>query len=346
MAPPGRRTRLDLIQALQERPGKFAFFQAMRMLTLTEGKGSVPRRLRFRTPPDLAFPRTEILSIKGLDQPESSGQPLEMEVGFMGMTGPSGVLPAPYTELVEDRRLHHQDRALHAFLDLFSHRAVSLFAQAWLKYRPHLGLEQGKVAGLSQHLLDLSGLSVHADSSLQALTGIPGTVLHFCGPLGRRPLPSGTVRRVVEGYFGVAAQLEQFVLRWIEVADADLTRLGNRGGDGLGSGAFLGQRQRDAQTGIRLVLGPLTGAQFQDLLPGGKGAKDLREMMYRMVGPTVCCEVRLILKREDVPEPRLKGTPSLGLGRDLWLCSRPPTADRQDAIYVLDLMAEASLPAA
>jgi type VI secretion system protein ImpH len=94
------------------------------------------------------------------------------------------------------------------------------------------------------------------------------------------------------------------------------------------------------------VLGPLTGAQFQDLLPGGKGAKDLREMMYRMVGPTVCCEVRLILKREDVPEPRLKGTPSLGLGRDLWLCSRPPTADRQDAIYVLDLMAEASLPAA
>jgi type VI secretion system protein ImpH len=187
---------------------------------------------------------------------------------------------------------------------------------------------------------------VQAESALQALTGIPGTVLHFCGPIGRRPLPSGTVRRVVEGYFGVPAQLEQFVLRWIEVAEADLTRLGRRNGDGLGSGAFLGQRQRDAQTGVRLVLGPLSGAQFQDLLPGGKGAKDLRELMYRMVGPAVCCEVRLILKKEDVPEPRLKGTPGLGLGRDLWLCSRPPTSNRQDAIYVLDLMQEASLPAA
>ena len=332
MAPQGRRTRIDLIQALQERPGRFAFFQAMRMLSLTEGKGSVPRRLRFRTPPDLAFPQTEILSISGLDQPETAEVPLEMEVGFMGMTGPLGVLPAPYTELIETRRLHHQDRALHAFLDLFSHRAISLFAQVWLKYRPHLSLEQGRVQGLSQHLLDLSGLSVHADSALQALSGIPGTVLHFCGPLGRRPLPSATMRGVVEGFFGVPAKLEQFVLRWIEVADADLTRLGSRDCDGLGVGAFLGQRQRDAQTGIRLVLGPLSGAQFQDL-------------MYRMAGPAVCCEVRLILKQQDVPEPRLKGTPSLGLGRDLWLCSRPPAGDRDDAIYVLDLTAEA-LPAA
>jgi type VI secretion system protein ImpH len=344
MAAQGRRTRVDLIQALQERPGRFAFFQAMRMLSLTEGRGSVPRRLRFRTPPDLSFPQTEILSIRGLDQPETSPSPLEVEVGFMGLTGPLGVLPAPYTELIEDRRLHHQDRSLHAFLDLFSHRAISLFAQAWLKYRPHLALEQGRVQGLSQHLLDLSGLSVHAESSLQALTGIPGTVLHFCGPLGRRPLPSGTVRGVVEGFFGVPTKLEQYVLRWIEVANEDLTRLGS--GDGLGAGAFLGQRQRDAQTGIRLVLGPLSGTQFQDLLPGGKGAKELQDLVYRMVGPTVSCEVRLILKKEDVPEPRLLGTPRLGLGRDVWLYSRPPESDRPDAVYILDLLAETARPAA
>lgn len=344
MAPTGGRTRIDLIKALQERPGRFAFFQALRMLSLTEGKGSVPKRLRFRTPPDLVFPRTEILAVSGLDQPETAGVPLDMEVGFMGMTGPLGVLPASYTELIQDRRLHHQDRSFHAFADLFSHRAISLFAQAWLKYRPHLGLEQGRVQGLSQHLLDLSGLAVRAESSLQALTGIAGTVLHFCGPIGRRPLPSTTVRRVVEGYFGVPARLEQFVLRWIEVAEGDLTRLGGSTTEGLGAGAFLGQRQRDAQTGIRLVLGPLTGAQFQDLLPGGQGAKDLRDLMYRMVGPTVCCEVRLILKQADVPEPRLKG--GLGLGRDLWLCSRPAGSDRDDPVYVLDLLAEGQLPAA
>ncbi len=337
MAPQGRRTRIDLIRALQERPGAFGFFQALRMLSLMEGKGSVPRRLRFRTPANLAFPRTEILAITGLEKPETGEPPLDVEVGFMGMTGPMGVLPAPYTELIETRRHHHQDRALHAFLDLFSHRAVSLFAQAWMKYRPHLALEQGRVQGLSQHLLDLSGLSVRGGTALETLTGIPGTVLHFCGPLGRRPLPSSTVRAVVEGYFGVPVRLEQFVLRWIEVEGGDLTRLGS-GGDGLGSGAFLGQRQRDAQTGIRLELGPLDGAQFQDLLPGGKGAKDLQDLVYRMVGPTVCCEVRLILKKEAVPEPRLTGR--LGLGRDLWLCATPPAADRQDAIYILDLAPE------
>lgn len=342
MATPRRRTRLDLRKLLRERPGAYGFFQALRILSLLEGKGSQPKSLRFRTPPSLAFPWTEILSLRG-GEPRDEGDggadavPTEMEVGFLGMSGPLGVLPASYTELIEDRRAHNQDQALHRFLDLFSHRATTLFAQAWFKYRPHLGLEQGRVKGLSQHLLDLSGLSVQAGSAIQALTGIPGTVLHFCGPLGRRPLPSATVRRVLQGQFGVPVRLDQFVLRWIEVAPEDLTRLGSHAGNGLGSGAFLGERQRDAMTGIRLEFGPLDGGQFQDLLPGGKGAQELRDLMHRMVGPAVSCEVRLILRKDQVPEPRLDRSRGLRLGRDIWTFTRPPQSDRDEAIYVLDL---------
>jgi type VI secretion system protein ImpH len=48
--------------------------------------------------------------------------------------GPSGVLPYNYTELVIDR-LRNKDRALAEFLDIFHHRMISLFYQAWEKYR-------------------------------------------------------------------------------------------------------------------------------------------------------------------------------------------------------------------
>lgn len=336
MASTGRRTRIDLTEALFKRPGSFGFFQAVRMLSLIEGKGGIPRKLRFRTPGSLAFPHTEILRLEEPSKREQGERDaLEMEVGFMGLTGPLGVLPAPYTELVEDRRLHFQDGSLHAFLDLFSHRATTLFAQAWFKYRPHLGLEQGKTDGFSQHTLDLSGMALKAGSAQDTQRGFNGTVIHFAGLLGRRPLPSLSIRAVVEGFLGIPVRLDQFVLHWMEVDRSERTRLGGRQPEKLGEGAMLGARQRDGQTGIRLVLGPLNLKQFTDLLPGAKGARELEELMHRLVGPTVSCEVCLILRKEEVPPPILGRQNGLRLGRNIWTFRHSPESDRNEAVYRL-----------
>ncbi len=63
-----------------------------------------------------------------------------MVVGFMGLTGPSGVLPTLYTDLL--RRIELEGRgpqkyALRDWFDLFNHRLVTLFYRAWKKYRPY-----------------------------------------------------------------------------------------------------------------------------------------------------------------------------------------------------------------
>jgi type VI secretion system protein ImpH len=255
----------------------------------------------------------------------------------MGLTGPSGVLPSVYTELVESRRHHHQDSALHAFLDVFSHRAVSLFYLAWLKHRFYLGAEQGLQDGFSRDLMALLGLGLEARTTREGLDGLNGTCLHFGGILGRRPLPSGSLRAVVEGHLGVPVALEQFVCHWVQVAGTDQSRLGAGARDGLGQGTFLGVRQRDAQTSIRLLLGPLDARQFRDFLPDGKGGSDLSTLMFDLLGPTMRVEVRLILRRSEVPPPRMGQPGGLSLGRNLWLFSTPPDTDQDDAIYELDM---------
>ena len=60
---------------------------------------------------------------------------IDLTPAFMGLLGVTGALPLYYTETLAQREHHHKDRAARAFLDVFSHRAVALFYQAWRKHR-------------------------------------------------------------------------------------------------------------------------------------------------------------------------------------------------------------------
>ena len=68
----------------------------------------------------------------------------------MGLTGPSGVLPRHYTELlykIERDVRTPEKHALRDWFDLFNHRFVSLFYRAWEKYRFYIPFERGDYDG-------------------------------------------------------------------------------------------------------------------------------------------------------------------------------------------------------
>jgi type VI secretion system protein ImpH len=122
--------------------------------------------VRFRATPSARFPADEVLAIES-GKELSSGRrslggpsnplrhatarlstladdrtPYQMTVGFFGLTGPRGVLPPYYHRLLR-RRLRARDPVLRDFLDIFNHRALSLFYRAWLKYRFPVAYERG-----------------------------------------------------------------------------------------------------------------------------------------------------------------------------------------------------------
>jgi type VI secretion system protein ImpH len=312
MATASRRRRLDLIQALQREPHAFGFLPALRLLALAAPAAAA--QLRFRTPASLAFPASELTAIR---QVGTRGR-LEVEVGFLGLTGPSGILPPHYTELLQERSHLFRDRSLHAFLDLFSHRLCCLFLGAWRKYRFHLAWEQGQGDTFTGQLRAL--VPQRLPPGQPALP--PALLAHCSGLLSRRPLPASSLVALLGTYFQVPVRLESFVGQWLTVPPGDRTRLGAKG-QALGAGAFLGQRLWDRQTKVRLCLGPLTEPQFRSFLPGAAGASALRALTGLGLGQHLACDLALALTPAGMSPPRLTSPDAPRLGLTTWLHTLP-----------------------
>jgi len=340
------RSPRDLIQELEEEAPRFGFFQAVRMLALTAQQYGgrrgmrIPPDLRFRTEPSLSFPASELTRYKSVDPNEpNTGQARdEMTVAFMGLTGPSGALPSPYTELLIARRQFFRDTGFHAFLDLFSHRSIAMFFDAWRKYRYWIDAEDGDTDKLTRNLLDLSGIGFQ---SLRDKLGSGKTAhlsenvfVYYAGLLSQKPVSAQAMSTIIRGFFGVSAKIVQFVGQWIEVPQEEQTRIGGSGCQ-LGLSAFAGERIWDRQTKFELHMGPMRRTQFEQLLPGGDGAKALETLVRFMVGHGLACDVMLALDRNDVPVPILDSEQPLLLGGNAWLNIYPPEHDPSDMRYRL-----------
>lgn len=354
MASPGRRSPRHLIDEIRADGPRFRFFQAVRLLALSAAKAggtpAIPATLRFGSPLSLAFQASEISGVE-TRKAAAAGEPappppvdtcseaLRMTVGFMGMTGPAGTLPVAYTELLIDRRNQFRDGTAHRFLDLFTHRAVSLFYQAWRKHRFYLPYEAGNADGFSRNLLDLVGVGLRSlQQRLEASGGgIPDRFLiHYAGLLAQKPVSAANIAALVRGYFAVDAQLEQFVGQWMQLPRHEQSSLGGPNCC-LGRNAFVGERLWDRQTKVRIKLGPLDRPQFAQFMPGQPGLAALRELIQFCVGFTLDCDVTLVLKRQEIPSPILANSPPLvpQLGYNLWLNSRAPARDAEDVRFAL-----------
>jgi type VI secretion system protein ImpH len=362
MASPGRRSARHLTDEIRADGSRFRFFQAVRVLALSAAKAgskaAIPATLRFGSPLSLAFQASEIAAVEARSakaraprEDETAAQSavtppattqndvLEMTVGFMGMTGPAGVLPVAYTELLIDRRNQFRDSTGHQFLDLFTHRAVSLFYQAWRKHRFYLPYEAGNADGFSRNLLDIVGVGLsNLQQRLEATGGgIPDRFLtHYAGLLSQKPVSAANIAALVRGYFAVDAELEQFVGQWMHLPPHEQSALDGRPCC-LGQNTFVGERLWDRQTKVRIKLGPLSRAQFSQFMPGQPGLAALRELIQFCVGFTLDCDVALILKREEIPAPVLEDTPTAPprLGYNLWLNSLPVSQDADDVRFAL-----------
>ncbi len=326
----------ELRAHVTENPTSFEFFQAVRVLErLFPGRAPVglfhdpsEEVARFTVNPDTAFPASEIQRL-GLE----ADHPARMVVNFMGLTGPEGVLPYAYSLLVSER-IRERDTAFRDFLDLFHHRIISLFYRAWEKYRFAVSYERDQQDRLTQHLKDLVGLG---EPGLQDRLGIRDDALIFyAGLLGPQQRSAAALQQVIEDYFGVEAEVEQFVGGWYPLAASTECTLGDEGdaSEQLGLGAVAGEEVWDPQARVRVRLGPLTRRQYDEFLPFGNAYGPLRTLTRFFCGEQFDFEVQLVLARDEVP-PSILGGDDSPLGWCTWMRSQPFSRNADDTILTL-----------
>jgi type VI secretion system protein ImpH len=320
-------------------PFAFEFFQAVRLLArlLPEraevGRFNPPSSevARFSAHATVSFPASEIQS---LSLPED-GQP-RMTVNFMGLTGPLGVLPLYYTELVMER-LRSRDTTLRDFLDIFNHRTISLFYQAWEKYRFPIAYERGRSGHFLEMLQSMAGLGTRALANRQAVGD--ESLLFYTGLLAQQPRSAAALERILADYFEVPVEVEQFVGAWCSLDRDTQTRFEDSEdySTQLGFGAVVGDEVWDLQSRVRIKLGPLPLQKYLEFLPSGTAYAPLRALTRFFSGDELDFEVQLILEREEVPACVLgaEGDEAPRLGWATWVKSVPLGRDPADTVLHL-----------
>ena len=327
-------------EKLRREPFTFDFFQAVRLLErflperTSVGRFAHPETevARFAVNPSLAFPASQI---HGLENPEDG--PVKMTVNFMGMTGPEGVLPNPYTSLIIER-LRASDTSPRDFLDIFNHRIISLFYRAWRKYRFDVAYEQGERDLFSRHLLSLLGLGSEGLRDRQAVSD--DSLIYYAGLLAQRPRSAQALQQILADYFDVPVEIEQFAGAWYRLDPETQCRLSEGSSDSgeLGFGAVVGDEVWNQQSKVRIVLGPLTLERYADFLPEGKSWDPLGAWVQFFSNDEWDFEVKLILEREQVPACTLgaEGASGPQLGWVSWVKSAPFGRDPDDTVLALE----------
>lgn len=324
MATTYRKSAPSVKQKLLEESHEFDFFQATRLAErlYKSGNNRTYFAARFATRLSLQFPASAIYDS---DEISSEGENLvEFIVNFMGLSGPQGVLPRHYTEEMIARWVRHKDRTAHDFLDIFNHRAILKFYQAWKKNNFWIHKEDKHSKQQYEHyLLDLVGMGT---KGLQNRLNVNEEGFHddalafYSGLLSQQPRSALGLESILEDYFDCSARIEQCYGKWMTVPEKNKTYLGQKNSN-IGQDAMIGSQFWDRQTRIRIYLGPMPYQQFVNFLPGTKKNKVLTQFIRFYLGRNIDFQLELILEKSDQPECALDSSnkSKVKLGWTSWI---------------------------
>lgn len=316
---------VKMLEAMSAAPWEFDYFQALRRIQaehpqlprLGHSQRLAEDPLRLGQTPDCGFAPSTLSRVEAAHD----GMPARLEQFFFGLTGPNGPLPLHLTEYARERQRNHGDATFRRFMDVFHHRLLTLFFRAWAEARPAVSHDRPDDDYFAARLAALSGRGTPHLLGQAPLAD--NARYHYTGHLAAQTRYPDGLKAILAEYFELPVRIEEYIGQWLELPER--SRLGVQASQ-LGSDLCLGTHVWDRQHKFRIVMGPLTLAQYQRLLPGGDRFRELAAWVAEYLGEELDWELNLVLKREEVPTLELRGGDRLGF--DTWLGK--PQADAAD----------------
>ncbi|WP_413664120.1 type VI secretion system baseplate subunit TssG [Microbulbifer sp. CNSA002] len=327
MATSRRRKSFTVIERLRREPYNFDFFQAVRLVEravhlagtgfskepIASAAPPTKELIRFSAQSGLSFVSSDVLRLEKKnvvhEEPdENETHQWHMEVGFTGLIGSQGVMPYYLTELVQ-RELRENNTALRDFLDMFNHRSISLFYQAWHKYQLPVNYERQRLQNsrepdkFTQALASLAGLGTN---EMRYRMPIPDEALvGMGGHLSSGRCSATALSSMIKHYFDLTVSIEQFQGQWDELPDDILCRLPSaqvpKGiNNCLGVNTILGMHCFQAQNKFQVIIESMPYEQFMTIAPGTKKLESLKEFIRFSAGIELDFELSVTLSTSQV----------------------------------------------
>ena len=276
-----------------------------------EGSGPADESISIRPHSGLVFPSTDVRKIELFGEDK---QRVRVTVTFGGLYGIDSPLPVYFYDAIATEA--ERTRPLRDFLDIFNSRLYSLFYRAWKKRRPALDFHAPGTDRSSHRFLCLAGMGTTkaiADSKVPFMR-----LAAHAGRLSCRVRNSEGLKNFLRAFFpGVDVRIQENVPRWVPITNRVRMAKGGVNRPALGSTATIGKRIRDISGKFRVVLGPLTLAQYTHFLPGADGAAILRYLVGLYAPDHLEYDVELLIRRDEIPLARL-GDRSVKVGLNAW----------------------------
>jgi len=322
---------LTLEEQLAREPWHFGFYEALRQLEcryrdharIGYAARPVDDAVRFGQTPSLQFAPSTLAEFS----PKSQDLP-RLAVYFFGVLGANGPLPLHLTEYVRNRVRNAKDKALADFLDLFHHRLLSLFYRAWADKEPTVQLDRPDGDRFAFYVGTMLGVG---ETSLRDRDAMPDhDKLHFAAHLGCHTRHAEGLASILAAFFHMPIRIQEFVGEWLEMPEDSYCYLdaADDSTGQLGVSATIGTRSWQCQNKFRIVLGPVSLAQYSSLLPNGESSKRLVAIVRNYIGFELNWDVNLVLQKQDVSPVRLGEYGQLGWTS--WLQGGKRTTDAND----------------
>jgi type VI secretion system protein ImpH len=328
-----RITTDSLIKALQERPFDFDFFQAVRRLECAHphlprvGHSQRPHEdpIRFGQKVSLGFESSAISAYHEATEEQAE----QLKVTFFGLLGTNGPMPLSITEYVHDRLHNYRDDTLASFLDVFNHRMISLFYRAWACSQQTVSHDRPEDDSVASYVGSLFGI---VTDSFRHRDAVPDSAkLHYAGHLSCQIKNAEGLEQILHHYFGVPVTIKEFVEQWMELPQEYRCCLGQSPENAIvGSTVIVGARFLECQQTFRIEFGPMGLSDYLRMLPGSGSLRRLVDWVRNYSGDEFRWELKLILRRDEIPKTSLGRFGQLGW--TTWLENRVFEKDADNVV--------------
>lgn len=257
--------------------------------------------------PSLTFSPREIAEVS-IDEGRT-----KLKTFGLGLWGPNGPLPLHFSEIAMHRREMQHDHTLTDFVDMFHHRALSMFHRAWEINQSAAGLDRKEEEHFSRYLSWLTGNELGEIASTHLPTHAQISAAAHLKHQSKNP---AAIAQTLSHYFQVPIELHEYHFNWIAIDPTDCTQLSRAGLSGnnamLGQGAMLGENVPDKQSAFMLTIGPLSLSQYLRFLPNGDDLGSLIDWVRAFTGLEYVWVAKLVVEREEAAPMQLGGTQQLG----------------------------------